>query len=96
MTMTTQTKTATADKVSSAANITATSAKLFIDLAKDACNWSGQPMLDGNVRTDAALRGNITQLKIAGLIETIRDRNETWVDFTDQGVALAETIGISI
>lgn len=76
--------------------LTVASWELFVDLANDAGNWSGQPMLNGNVRTDKALAGNITDLKKKGLITTEVDEGQTWVQFTDAGVALAATFGVII
>ena len=86
-------------KVQRLSGVTLTSARLFFDLAEDACNWSGVPLLNGNVRTNAALRGNITQLKKFDLIETVKDadrHNDTWVHFTEKGQKLALEIGIDV
>ena len=66
--------------------LTDTSRRLFLDLYNDAPNWSGQPMLNGNVKTDVHLRGNVTDLKKHGLIETFTDEGQTWVQFTDAGI----------
>tara|TARA_R110000765_G_scaffold53055_1_gene106521 strand:- start:108 stop:350 length:243 start_codon:yes stop_codon:yes gene_type:complete len=79
-------------------NITDRSLEVFTAYAKDACNWSGTPLVGGNVRWDqeAADRGNITQLKKAKLIETATDEGCTWILFTDDGKALAESMGIDI
>ena len=76
-------------------NLTPTSEKLFKDLAEDAGNWSGTPLLDGNVRTDNHLKGNVTNLKKLGLIKTDYDEGCTWVYFTEAGKAAAEEFGIS-
>ena len=81
--------------IAKAVNITATSARLFIDLAKDAGNWSGTPLLDGNVRTDAHLRGNLTQLKKVNLVTTFND-DGTWVSFTADGKATARLVDIDL
>jgi hypothetical protein len=75
--------------------ITEQSKQTFLKYAKDAGNWSGTPMLDG----DKSENGNLTQLKQAGLITTQKDDENhrvTWVDFTDKGVELALTFGIDI
>ena len=77
-------------------NITGTSLKVFLAYADDACNWSGVPLVGGNVGGDKAERGNLTQLKQAGLITTDYDEGCTWVYFTDAGVALAAEHGITI
>ena len=79
-------------------NITERSLEVFKAYAKDACNWGGTPLVGGNVRWDqeAADRGNLTQLKKAGLIETFTDEGCTWMDFTPEGVAFAASMGIKI
>lgn len=76
--------------------LTAASLELFKALAKDAPNWAGSPLLGGNVATDAASRGNVTDLKSKGLITTFRDEGCTWVDFTAAGRELAAAHGIAI
>ncbi|OQA34779.1 MAG: hypothetical protein BWY56_01844 [Acidobacteria bacterium ADurb.Bin340] len=77
-------------------SLTPTSLKLFLDLAKDACNWSDQPLLNGNVQTDSALRGNLTQLKREGLLITTREEGCTWVLFTQKGSEFAASHGIKV
>lgn len=72
--------------------ITKRSLTLFLELAKDAGNWSGTPLLAGS----ASDRGNVTQLKAAGLITTLTDRGETFVCFTSTGQALAAQHGIKV
>lgn len=76
--------------------ITDTSLELFLDLARDAGNWSGTPLLGGNVEVGTPGRGNITQLKRAGLLTTFRDGGDAFADFTDDGIALAAEHGITI
>lgn len=76
--------------------ITETSLALFLEYAEDACNWNGQPLVGGNVSSGPAERGNLTQLKVAGLIETFKDEGHLWLDFTDAGKALAAEHGITI
>ena len=77
-------------------NITEASKQLFIDLANDAGNWSGSPMLDGNVQIGQEGKGNLTQLKRAKLLRTVRDEGETWVIFTEAGQAYAKELGINL
>lgn len=79
-------------------NITDKSLEIFKAYAEDACNWGGTPLVGGNVRPgeEKADRGNITQLKKAGLIETFNDEGHTWMDFTPKGVAFALSMGIKI
>ena len=72
--------------------ITDLSLALFVSLANDADNWNGQPLLD----ITAAQRGNLTQLKQAGLLTTFRDEGCDWVDFTAAGKAFAAERGITL
>lgn len=79
-------------------NLTKKSIDLFVAYAEDACNWSGTPLVGGNVGGSKEDRGNLTQLKKAGLIETDYDREEdcTWILFTDMGVEYASALGITV
>lgn len=74
--------------------ITARSLALFLDYAQDAGNWSGEPLVGGNVGSNAEDRGNLTQLKRAGLLTTFRDGRQAWVQFTPLGKRLAAEHGI--
>lgn len=78
--------------------ITPFSLRLFIDLAKDAPNWDGAPLFGGNVGGSAADRGNLTQLKRAGLLYTDVDDDDNciWVYFTDAGKEFAKQHGINL
>lgn len=77
--------------------ITPQSLDLFLAYAKDSGNWSGTPLVGGNVGGDAkAQRGNLTQLKKASLIRTWTDEGCTWLAFTDEGKALAASHGVTI
>ena len=69
--------------------ITDESLRVFLAYAKDACNWGGAPLVGGNVGGDKAERGNLTQLKRAGLIETSIDCGDVFIFFTAAGEALA-------
>lgn len=70
--------------------VTATSMELFLAYAKDAGNWGGTPLVGGNVGGNAkAQRGNLTQLKKAGLIETFTDDRNDFLSFTDYGMEVA-------
>ena len=82
--------------MTTAENITATSLQLFLAYAKDAANWNGTPLVGGNVGGTKEDRGNLTQLKQAGLLETFRDDGHLWVEFTHAGVVLAARHGITI
>ncbi len=75
--------------------ITDESMRVFLAYAKDAANWSGTPLVGGNVGGTKEERGNLTQLKRAGLIKTNRLNGEMWISFTDAGKTLAAEHGIS-
>jgi hypothetical protein len=77
-------------------NITETSLVVFLAYANDAGNWNGQPLVGGNVGGSKEERGNITQLKQAGLITTEIDEGCTWLQFTESGKFLALEHGIEI
>jgi hypothetical protein len=77
-------------------DITETSLKVFLAYADDADNWNGTPLVGGNVGGDKAERGNLTQLKKAGLITTGIEEGHTWLFFTDAGKALAAKHGIKL
>ena len=77
-------------------NLTKTSLDLFVAYAEDADNWSGIPLVGGNVGGNKEERGNLTQLKKAGLITTFVDEGCTWIIFTDMGVEYAAALGITI
>jgi hypothetical protein len=81
----------------STVKITDTSRELFAELAADAGNWGGTPLLDGNVGTDRHTRGNLTQLKKAGLISTFTDEDRnTFVEFTHAGAEYADILGFDL
>lgn len=79
-----------------AKQLTPASQALFNALAEDSPNWSGTPPTDGNVGMSKEGRGNLTQLKRAGLVTTFSDEGVTWVCFTDKGVALARQQGFQM
>ena len=76
--------------------ITTRSKELFVAYAKDAGNWSGTPLVGGNVADTKEDRGNLTQLKKAGLITTFKDEGLIWLDFTKEGKEYAKQNGIEI
>lgn len=76
-------------------NITEASKAMFIALAEDAGNWSGTPPVDGNVQIGKEGRGNLTQLKKAGLISTFSWDGDMWVQFEDAGKEYAKELEIS-
>jgi hypothetical protein len=73
-------------------NITSESLNLFLHLARDASDWSGTPMLD----ISKEQRGNLTQLKRAGLLTTFVDEGIAYASFTEAGVKLASTHSITV
>jgi hypothetical protein len=76
--------------------ISENSKALFLAYARDAGNWNGQPLVGGNVGGSKEDRGNLTQLKRAGLITTFVDEGCTWIMFTDEGLCFASDNGIDL
>ena len=76
--------------------LTAASHALFIEFAKDAGNWAGMPMVNGNVSVSQAQKGNLTDLKQNGLLTTHVDGGISWVSFTATGKAYAAKHGVTI
>jgi hypothetical protein len=79
--------------------LTPASLALFLAYANDAGNWSGTPLVGGNVGDKPADKGNLTDLKKAGLVKTFQDddnRKLSWLEFTPAGVALAREHGIKM
>jgi hypothetical protein len=72
--------------------ITEKSLELFLALADDAGNWSGTPA----AWVSAEERGNLTQLKRAGLLTTFVDEGDPFAVFTEAGVALAAAHGRTV
>jgi hypothetical protein len=73
--------------------LTPASHERFMDYINDAGNWSGCPLVGGNVGGDAADKGYIMHWKMHGLATTERDGNCVWLNFTAQGVAYARAFG---
>lgn len=65
--------------------------QLFDLYVRDAGNWSGSPMVGGNVELLGAKedRGLLTHLKRAGLIRTFSDEGNMFVVFTKDGIQFA-------
>jgi len=76
-------------------NITPASLNLFLSLATDAPNWDGAPLYESHSKAE---RGNLTQLKVAGLLYTEQDDDSDclWVYFTDAGKELAAQHGVAL
>ena len=70
--------------------------ELFLAFARDAGNWSGNPAIGGNVGGSKEDRGNITQMKRAGLVTTFTDDGIAWLSFTPAGKAFAAEHGVEI
>ena len=77
-------------------SLTPVSLKLFLDYANDSWNWAGTPLVDGNISGSKELRGNLTNLKKNGLIETFRNDGCTWIQFTEKGVEFAKSHGVEV
>jgi hypothetical protein len=76
-------------------NITEKSHEVFMAYAEDASNWNGTPLVGGNVGGTLEERGNLTQLKMAGLITTWVD-DGVWIEFTAAGKQYAKAHGINL
>ena len=76
-------------------DLTVTSAKLLTDLIVDAPNWAGMPHLGSSTVTGTALKGNVTDLKKKGYIETDFDEGCTWVIFTEKAADFAAANGMA-
>lgn len=72
--------------------------KLFDLYAKDAGNWSGMPLVEGNVRLlgDREDRGLLTYLKRAKLVTTFAEEGNTWLVFTRAGIVRATARGFHL
>jgi len=70
--------------------------QLFLAYAADACNWSGTPLIGGNIPSTRATPGHLTQMKLAGLVKTFKEDRLHWLEFTPAGQALAAEHGISL
>jgi hypothetical protein len=73
-------------------NLTPATLELFKIIANDAGNWSGMPLLDLNAKQ----KGNLVQIKKAGLMKTQNEDGCTWGIFTAEGKAFAATLGINL
>lgn len=75
--------------------LTPASLALFLAYAKDAANWSGNPLVGGNVGGSKQDAGNLTDLKKHRLLVTFESDHESWVRFTEAGIELAVKHGVS-
>lgn len=78
--------------------ITPRSLEIFLAYAREALNWDSEVPWNGHGQSTKADTGNLTQLKIAGLVTTRVDDTvgDVWLEFTDAGIALAAEHGIEI
>lgn len=76
--------------------LTERSLALFLAYAADAGNWSGTPLVGGNVGGSQEDCGNLTHLKKAGLIKTMQSDGLAWIEFTELGKARARWHGVEI
>ena len=76
--------------------LTEASKALFLAYAKDSGNWSGTPLVGGNVGGSKEDRGNLTDLKKKGLITTFKSDGLDWVSFTPLGVEYAKSNGVEV
>ena len=86
----------TKPRAKAAQDITEKSRRVFEAYARDAGNWGGNPLVGGNVGGSKEERGNLTQLKRAGLITTQVDEGNTWISFTPDGIQYAASLGIDL
>jgi hypothetical protein len=84
------------ERVKQMCRITLQSQQVFENYARDAINWHGCPPIGGNVVGSKEERGNLTQLKKAGLISTWLNDGTSWIQFTDKGKEFAGKLGIII
>lgn len=76
--------------------LTEASKKLFLAYAKDAGNWSGTPLVGGNVGGSKQDAGNLTDLKKKGLLSTFESEGLEWVQFSDLGIEYAKANGVEV
>ena len=78
-------------------NLSEGARNLFMEYAKDAGNWSGTPLVGGNIEASKRNSGYLLQLKKQGLIKTyIDDGRLSWMIFTDRGIDYARAFGVEI
>jgi hypothetical protein len=73
--------------------LTPESYNLLVSLIKDAPNWEGQPLID----ISKEQRGNLSDLKRRGFLDTFRDEGCMFAIFTPLGAEFAAfSFGINI
>ena len=74
-------------------NISNEALVLFVQLASDAGNWNGQPLLPDLTPQG---KGFLTDLKKKGLVSTFTGEGCQWVNFEARGEQLAEHLNIQL
>jgi hypothetical protein len=71
---------------------------LFLLYAKDAGNWNGTPLVEGNVSVlgPRGDRGLLAHIKKAGLATTFEADGELWLEFTEKGITFAAEHGVVV
>lgn len=77
---------------------------LFLEYVKDAPNWNGSPLVNGNVGSGLADVGRLSHMKMLGLVVTERSYNSadgsgkthSWIGFTQAGADLAKANGVEL
>jgi hypothetical protein len=81
------------DFTASLDGLTPASYDLLISLIKDAPNWEGQPLID----ITKEQRGNLSDLKRRGFLDTFREEGCMFAIFTPLGAAFAaDVFGINV
>ena len=79
------------------AELTAASLETFLTYAKDSGNWGHEPWVSkGNVECTQAMRGNLSDLVKKGLIQICGNGNGQFINFTQSGLELAASCGITV
>ena len=78
--------------MSNTPTLTPESQNLFNQFVESSWDWDGTPMLD----ITSQQRGNLTQLKVAGLITTFEHDGIDFVKFTPAGYEYAASLGLEI
>ena len=68
------------------------SARFFADAAHDAGNWSGSPLIGGNIASGRSAAGWMKKLNAEGLTTSFQDDDDRscyWLTFTKKGRKLA-------
>lgn len=86
-------------EVSFHGKVTIGDAGLFVAFWNDAGNWSGNPLVGGNVGGTQEDNAHLTNLKKAGLLTTDETKEKgqepcQWVTFTELGIQVAEKAGL--